>query len=103
MLSLHEQKSDFEIFPRLRYQSSDLVPTRDRNRIIGTLKMKYGNKCSAEDILNGRVTTPPQQSSVPMDSLNIEMLSIHSCDYNEVFGKEKDLGTQSNATHFTRE
>lgn len=97
---LHEH---FEIFPRFQ-NSSDFVS--NRNRIIGTVKMKYseGEQCDSgsENCQHETVTTtPPQQST--LDSLNIEMLNIPSNDHNEVFRKERDLGTQSKVPKFTRE
>jgi len=94
MLSLHEQKSNFEIFSSLRFQK-DLIYTKDRNSIIETLRMKYNNdsKCEEEEIQNDK------QERVPVDSLNIGMLKIHSNDRTEVFGKQKDLGTESNSIH----
>ena len=68
--------------------------------------MKYseGEQCDSgsENCQNETVTTtPPQQST--LDSLNIEMLNIPSNDHNEVFRKERDLGTQSKVPKFTRE
>jgi len=78
----------------------------NRNRIIGTVKMKYseGEQCDSgsENCQHETVTTtPPQQST--LDSLNIEILNIPSNDHNEVFRKERDLGTQSKVPKFTRE
>ena len=89
MLSLHNQKYNFEIFPSLRFK---------KDRIIQTLNMKY-NKCSKhkeEGILDDK------QCKESVESLNFELLNIDTNDKNEVFDEEKDVGTDTASINFTR-